>query len=332
MVRVSGCCIESIISKNHGNPKSGRRDWSEQGHWTCDWYVRRIIVQAILCTYQTTPIVRNLALSYPSSSLKSGPFTIYLTARSDSRGADAVATLNSDPQLKEAKALAQDGGHTTIKFQTLDISDPASVKKFASFLSSEHPDGIDVVVNNAGIALDGFDSSVVQQTLATNYYSLLNTSKALLPTIREGGRMVNMTSSVGKLDKYSEEITAAFKDAAKTSTDAVTAVMQRFQRASESGNDAEKGVKDAGFPAAAYATSKAGANAVTMALAVEENKKRRGVLVNACCPGFVNTEMTKGRGKRTVDEGAKTPVFVALGDISGKSGEFWYNEEVTPWQ
>ncbi|CZT15886.1 related to carbonyl reductase [Ramularia collo-cygni] len=277
-------------------------------------------------------IVRNLALTYPSSPLKSGPFTIYLTARSDSRGADAVASLNADPQLKAAKALVQDGGDTTIRFQTLDISDASSVKKFAAFLSSEHPDGIDVVVNNAGIALDGFDSNVVRKTLETNYYSLLNTSKALLPTIREGGRMVNVTSSVGKLDKYSEEITAAFQDAAKTSTDAVTKVMQRFQSASESDEDAEKGVKAAGFPSAAYATSKAGANAVTMALAVEERAKGRGVLVNACCPGFVNTEMTKGRGKRTVDEGAKTPVFVALSDIGGKSGEFWYNEEVTPWQ
>lgn len=324
------CQITSIKLYQNGNSKSGRRDWSEQGHWTRDWYARRVFIEADSYTHQHA-VVRNLALSYPSSPLKSGPFTIYLTARSDSRGADALATLNADPQLKEAKALAQDGGDTTIKFQTLDISDASSRKKFADFLSSEHPDGIDVVINNAGIAMDGFDSNVVRQTLETNFYSLLETSRAVLPTIRKGGRMINITSSVGKLDKYSEEIAAAFRDAAKTSTDAVSDVMQRFQKASES-NDAEKGVKDAGFPAAAYATSKAGANAVTMALAAEERSKGRGVLVNACCPGFVNTELTKGRGKRTVDEGAKTPVFLALNDIGGKSGEFWYNEEVTPWQ
>ena len=37
------------------------------------------------------------------------------------------------------------------------------------------------------------------------------------------------------------------------------------------------------------------------------------VLVNACCPGYVNTDMTKGNGAKTVDQGAKTPVMLALG-------------------
>lgn len=269
-------------------------------------------------------------MTYPSSPLKSGPFTIYLTARSDSRGADAVAALNADPQLKEAKALAQDGGDTTITFKTLDISDESSVKEFASFLSAQHPDGVDVVVNNAGIAMDGFDSNVVEKTLHTNYYSLLNISRALLPTIREGGRMVNVTSSAGRLNKYSEEITTAFRDAAKTSTDAVSDIMQRFKTASQT-SDAEQGVKAAGFPAEAYAVSKAGATAATMALAMEERKKGRGVLVNPCCPGYVNTDMTKGKGKKTVDQGAQTPVMLALSDIGGKSGEFWLHEEVAQW-
>ncbi|KAG9911342.1 hypothetical protein KCU94_g1066, partial [Aureobasidium melanogenum] len=62
-------------------------------------------------------IVRNLALSYPSSALRNGPLTIYLCARSASRGADAVKALQDDPQLKKAKVLAQDGGDTTITFR-----------------------------------------------------------------------------------------------------------------------------------------------------------------------------------------------------------------------
>jgi carbonyl reductase 1 len=95
-------------------------------------------------------------LQYPSSPLHSGPFLIYLTARSAERGAEAVKTLNSDPALKKAKVLAQDGGETTIKFQTLDISDVGSIHAFRDFLKKEHPEGIDVVINNAGIAMDGF--------------------------------------------------------------------------------------------------------------------------------------------------------------------------------
>ena len=94
--------------------------------------------------------VRNLALDYSKSALKSGPFTIYLTARSPSRGAEAVETLNGDPALKQAGVLAKDGGDTTIKFHALDISQEQSIRDFRDALKKEHPEGIDAVVNNAG--------------------------------------------------------------------------------------------------------------------------------------------------------------------------------------
>jgi carbonyl reductase 1 len=81
-----------------------------------------------------------------------------LTARSAERGAEAVKLPNSDSQLKAANVLAQDGGETTIKFQALDINDVASIHGFRDFLRKEHPEGIDVVVNNAGICMDEFST------------------------------------------------------------------------------------------------------------------------------------------------------------------------------
>lgn len=267
-----------------------------------------------------------MALQYPSSPFKSGPFLIYLTARSPERGAEAVKALNNDAQLKEAKVLAQDGGDTTIKYHALDISDVKSIHAFRDFLNKEHPEGIDFAINNAGIALDGFDSTVVKNTLATNYYGTLEASNAFLPIIRNGGRLVNVSSTAGRLNKYSDEIRNAFLSASGTSVPAVTAIMQQFQKAVEEGRE-----KETGFPSAAYATSKAGETAYTKVLAMEEAKRDRGVLVNACCPGYVNTDMTKGRGRKTTDQGAMTPVMLALHDIGGKTGEFWMGEEVTEW-
>jgi carbonyl reductase 1 len=41
--------------------------------------------------------------------------------------------------------------------------------------------------------------------------------------------------------------------------------------------------------------------------------------------------MTRGGGVKTVDEGAKTPVLLALGDISGKTGKFWQDEKEIAW-
>lgn len=259
-----------------------------------------------------------MALDYPKSPLKSGPFSIYLTARSAERGAEAVKTLNEDPQLKQAKVLAQDGGDTTISFHALDISQTKSIQEFSKFLKSKHPDGIDIVVNNAGVAMQGFDSNVVKATLETNYYGTLEATQDLLPLIRDGGRLVNVSSMAGKLNKYSDEIRNAFLEASQTDVPAVTALMEKFKAAVEDGRE-----KEAGFPSAAYAVSKAGETAFTKAIAMEEAKRGRGVLVNACCPGYVNTDMTKGNGTKTTDEGAKTPVMLALHDIGGKTGEFW---------
>lgn len=110
-------------------------------------------------TLRTT--VRQLALQYPKSALgaSGGSFLVYLTARDESRGQEALAGIQKDEKLKEAKALASDGGVTEIKYQALDIANSQSIKSLASFLQKEHPDGIDFVINNAGIAMQGFGTS-----------------------------------------------------------------------------------------------------------------------------------------------------------------------------
>lgn len=129
--------------------------------------------------------------------------------------------------------------------------------------------------------MEGFDPSVVKTTLETNYYGTLHATQQLLPLIRKDGRLVNVSSSAGKLNKYSEEIKNAFLQAAKSDVSAVTAIMEKFQAAVDKGKE-----KEAGFPSAAYAVSKAGETAFTKAIAAEEEKKGNDVLVNACCPGM----------------------------------------------
>ena len=101
-------------------------------------------------------VVRNLALQYPSSAFNSGPLLIYLCARDRGRGEEAVKTLEGDVQLKKAKALVQDGGLTTVEYHGLDISNTKSIADFAGFVAEKYPEGIDMVVNNAGIAMNGF--------------------------------------------------------------------------------------------------------------------------------------------------------------------------------
>ena len=129
---------------------------------------------------------------------------------------------------------------------------------------------------------------------------------------------------VGKLNKYSPELTARFRGARQV--EQVTELMEEFQSAVEEGDWSEKG-----WPASAYAVSKAGVTGVTRCMA--EGVRGRGgrVLVNSCCPGYVATDMAKGRGRKSVEEGARTPVKLALGELGGVSGEFWECESVSQW-
>jgi carbonyl reductase 1 len=174
--------------------------------------------------------------------------------------------------------------------------------------------------------MQGFDSNVVKKTLETNYYGTLEATQDFLPLIRDGGRLVNVSSMSGKLNKYSDDIRNAFLQAAKTDVPAVTVLMERFKSAVAEGKE-----KQAGFPSAAYAVSKAGETAFTKVVAMEEEKRGRGVLVNACCPGYVKTDMTRGGGAKTPDQGAQTPVMLALQDIGGKAGGFWSDEREVEW-
>lgn len=128
----------------------------------------------------------------------------------------------------------------------------------------------------------------------------------------------------GKLNKYSDDVRNRFLSS-KTEAD-VTAIMRDFISAVDAGKE-----KEAGFPSAAYAVSKAGLIGATRALALAEKEKGNKVLINACCPGYVNTDMTKGNGTKTPDEGAQTEVMLALQDLKGQTGLFWQSEKPIEW-
>jgi carbonyl reductase 1 len=169
------------------------------------------------------------------------------------------------------------------------------------------------------------DANIVKTTLECNYYSTLSASHAFLPLIKPTGRLVNVASTSGSLKKVSSEIRERYLSS-KTEED-VTAIMRDFQTAVDQGRE-----KDAGFQSAAYSTSKQGLIGGTRALAREVEAKGSKVLVNSCCPGYVNTDMSKGNGTKTPDEGAKTPVWLAIQDFGGKTGSFYRDEKEIKWE
>lgn len=88
---------------------------------------------------------------------------------------------------------------------------------------------------------------------------------------------------------------------------------------------------------APYRVAKAGVNAMVRNLAHELGLGRRGVLVDAVCPGHCRTDMGGPGAPRTPDEGADTALWLTERDDTDAEGNavttgvLWEDRTVVPW-
>ncbi|POI34461.1 hypothetical protein CIB84_001787 [Bambusicola thoracicus] len=209
---------------------------------------------------------------------------VYLTARDPARGQEAVAKLQ------------EEGLHPL--FHQLDIDDPQSIRVLRDFLKEKYG-GLNVLVNNAGIAFKG--------------------------------RVVNVSSmvSISALGGCSQELQKKFRSDTITE-DELVELMTKFVE------DTKKSVHEKeGWPNTAYGVSKIGVTVLSRIQARMLNEKRKGdhILLNACCPGWVRTDMAGSKAPKSPEEGAETPVYLALlpSDADGPHGQFVSEKTVRTW-
>ena len=240
---------------------------------------------------------------------------VYLTARDAANGLKAVAKLE------------EEGLHP--KFHQLDITSQDSVENLRQYLVKTHG-GLDVLVNNAGMAYTNDSTAPFSEqasvTVANNFTGTLRISKALFPLIRPHGRIVNVSSRVGRLSILQEHLQKRFTDPSLTE-EALVSLMDQFVKDVQDGHHTERG-----WPNTAYGTSKVGMTALTKVYAREAVRLgKEDVLVNACCPGWCQTDMSTHSGPNTAAQGADTPVYLALLPPGSPSGEFWGEKSVIEW-
>nr|DAD25196.1 TPA_asm: hypothetical protein HUJ06_026660 [Nelumbo nucifera] len=117
--------------------------------------------------------------------------TVILTSRDVSRGQQAVHSLR-------AQGL-------DVLFCQLDISDPASIDIFVSWLKEEFG-GLDILVNNAAVSFNRIGENSVEHAetvIKTNFYGPKLLTEALLPLFRRSAsisRILNVSSRLGLLN------------------------------------------------------------------------------------------------------------------------------------
>ncbi len=200
---------------------------------------------------------------------------------------------------------------------TLDVEDRGSIDAFAR---SQAKSGVDVLVNNAGASFSGFDASVAARTLAVNFFGAMHLTDALLPSMRPGGRIVMVSSGMGKLSQLRNPLRARFEDPSLTRAGLV-ALLESFVHDVGAGDHARRG-----WPSNAYSVSKVGMNALVRVMARELEGDPRAILINAADPGWVRTRMGGRSAPLSVEDGAKTPVYLALLPSGAPTGGFFAGE------
>ena len=192
----------------------------------------------------------------------------------------------------DAEAAALGIGAGTAGF-VLDITDPVSVDAAVAAVVA-HFGRLDVVVNNAGGHYD--DGATISKVTDDDLRDALeiNTFGALRVT------------------------RAAIPHLRASGHGRVVNVSSRSGTFSATWGDAP-----------AYAVSKAALNMVTLLLAKE--LEGDGILVNACCPGWVRTRMGGDDAERSVEEGADTPVWLATLPDGGPTGGLFGDRRPIDW-
>jgi NAD(P)-dependent dehydrogenase (short-subunit alcohol dehydrogenase family) len=245
------------------------------------------------------------------------------TSRQVAREGVAVVMTSRDASGRaEAARLAAEG--LAVTHRTLDVSDEASVAALAAGLAR---DGVmlDVLVNNAGISMHGFDAEVARRTLDVNFFGALRVTDALLSRVPDGGSIVMVSSAMGDLGCVSPALRSKLLDP-RISREELVALMQSFVAGVARGDHAREG-----WPSSAYSVSKVGVNTLVRILA--RDLAARKVRVNAVCPGWARTAMGGRGAPRSVETGAASIAWaVARGlEDSGPNGGFFRDGKAVDW-
>ncbi len=215
------------------------------------------------------------------------------------RGYRVIVTARDPGRIEEAaKKLQAEGFDATAV--VLDVTKPQAAREAAKTVETKFGQ-IDVLINNAGIALEragviDADLEKFRATYETNVIGVVAVTQAFLPLLKKSkaGRIVNVSSGLGSL--------ALRQDPQSIYAQVI---------------------------AAAYNSSKSALNMLSVILAQE--LAGTAIKVNIADPGYTATDINANQGTQTVQEGTEAIVRLATLDADGPTGQYFDRHGTVPW-
>lgn len=249
---------------------------------------------------------------------------VFLGSRDEGRGAAArAAILEAHPDWAERLELLP-----------IDVSDDESVRAAARRVAARFPADAQPLyglVNNAGLGRQG---NGFEDVLSVNGWGPHRVCEAFAPLVADGGRLVIVSSASGPsfVAECSEAMQRFFTDPA-IEWEALDALLHQTLTFDGPTAFEASGLSDGD----AYGLSKAAANAV-MLIAAREHPR---LVVSACTPGFIETDMTRPyaeandkapseMGMKTPHEGAQAPLHLLFGELEASGWYYGSDAERSP--
>jgi NAD(P)-dependent dehydrogenase (short-subunit alcohol dehydrogenase family) len=210
-------------------------------------------------------------------------------------GARLVLVARDPERVTAAAASLTSSGHDAVGV-VIDVSDLAAVRGLPERLGERA--AVDVLVNCAGVMPERSAKMTVRTPDAE--------WRRVLSTNLDGPFSMCATFVPGMVERRWGRVIN------------VSACLGRMSGPGTSGG------------LASYRVSKAALNALTKNLSAELGGGRRGVLVDAVCPGHVRTDMGGPKAPRSVEQGADTIVWLATRE-DGPTGLLWEDRQTIPW-
>jgi NAD(P)-dependent dehydrogenase (short-subunit alcohol dehydrogenase family) len=203
------------------------------------------------------------------------------------------AVVVGSRDLTSGEAVAAELGKGAVARQ-LDVTNEESIARCIAAIDEEFG-RLDVLVNNAGVDGGGWSTNAVDVDLA-------EVREVLETNLFGAWRLAQAALPLMRRNGYGRIVNLS----------------------SGMGQLAEMGGHAPG-----YRVSKVSLNALTRMLNAELQDEN--ILVNSCCPGWVQTNMGGPGARRSVEEGADTPVWLATLPDDGPRGAFLRNRGPIPW-